>query len=150
YAVAATARAVTLALAGRRYDHRPLAVLLFAGPIGSGKTHLAQSLAQMLQGDARKLIYINCQQLSQATDPLLNLYEQMAAGYWHMCTPIPPPPTPFSVVVFEEIDKMSPPFRDHLAASIDRGELRAGGCYFSLHNSFIILTSHLSRKQTDQ
>src|SRR5262245_50948335 len=149
-AVAATARAVTLALAGRYHDHRPLAVLLFAGPIGSGKLHLAQSLAQMLQGQACNLVYINCQQLGQVDDPLLNLHEQIAATYWHPSAPGLGLPRPFSIVVFEEIDKTPPAFRDHLAAAIDRGELHTRGSLFSLHNSFIILTSHLSKRQTDQ
>ncbi len=46
---------------------------------------------------------------------------------------------------------MAPPvFRDYLAAAIDRGVLYALGCMFSLRNTFIILTSDLSKKQTDQ
>jgi ATP-dependent Clp protease ATP-binding subunit ClpA len=149
-AVAAAARAVTLALAGRSHDHRPLSVLLFAGPIGAGKIHLAQALARMLRGHAQRLIYVNCQQLCQTTDPLSGLYEQLSAGYFFNYAISSISPTPFSVVVFEEIDKTSPAFRDHLAAAIDRGELHARGSFFSLHNSFIILTSHLSKKQTDQ
>lgn len=149
-AVAAVARAVTLALAGRRNDHHPLAVLLFAGPVGAGKIHLAQSLARVLLGDSRRLIYVNCQQLSQAGDPLANLHEQLAAGYWFASAPVTYPPPPFSVIVFEEIDKLPLTFRDHLAAAIDRGELHARGCFFSLRNSFVILASHLSKKQTDQ
>src|SRR6266498_2321574 len=50
YAVAALVRSVTLALANRRYSDssRPLATLLFAGPTGSGKMHVAQALASDL------------------------------------------------------------------------------------------------------
>jgi ATP-dependent Clp protease ATP-binding subunit ClpA len=149
-AVAAVARAVTLALAGRRSDHHPAAVLLFAGPIGAGKINLAQSLARVMAGQARRLIYINCQQISQADDPHLNLQEQLAAEYQVACMPAPSQPAPFSVVVFEEIDKMPLAFRNHLAAVIDRGELHGRGYVFSLRNAFVILTSHLSKKQTDQ
>ncbi|MCI0335977.1 MAG: AAA family ATPase [Acidobacteria bacterium] len=149
-AVAAVSRAVTLALAGRCHANRPLAVLLFAGPFGSGKTHVAQSLAHTFLGNAGKLIYVNCQQLSEADDPLLNLHEQLASGYWYASASPPFWPAAFSIVVFEEIDKAPLTFRDHLAAAIDRGELQSRGCFFSLRNAFIILTIHLSKKKADQ
>ena len=150
-AVAAVSRAVTLALAGRRYHaNRPLAVLLFAGPFGSGKIHVAQSLARTFLGNACKLIYVNCQQLSEAADPLINLHEQLASGYWYAHAIPPFRASAFPIVVFEEIDKAPPTFRDHLAAAIDRGELQSRGCFFSLRNAFIILTIHLSKKKADQ
>jgi len=147
-AVAAAARAVTLALAPRSRDQRPLAVLLFAGPLGAGKFELAQALAQVLSGHSHKLIYLNCQQLAQAAAPLLNLSEQLLAGYWSACATAWL--SPFSVIVFEEIDKAPPTFRDYLAVALNRGELYLRGPLFSLHNAFIILTTHLSKKKTDQ
>jgi ATP-dependent Clp protease ATP-binding subunit ClpA len=149
-AVAAVSRAVTRALAGRYHDNRPPAALLFAGPIGSGKTQVAQALANMLFGNAHKLISVNCQQLSESADPFLNLYEQLAAGYWFARATPPYWPSPFSILVFEEIDKAPLTFRDHLSAAIDRGELQARGWLFSLQNTFVILTINLSKKKTDQ
>jgi len=158
YAVASLARAVTLALAGRRYSDSsgPLATLLFAGPIGSGKMHVAQALARVLLGNACKLIYVDCQILSQQSNsqsnqyPQSNLYEQLIAG--SALSQMTPPftPAPFSIVVFEKIEMAPPVFRDYLAAAIDRGVLCALGCMFSLRDTFIILTSDLSKKQTDQ
>ena len=158
YAVAALARAVTLALADGRHSNSdyPLAVLLFAGPTSSGKMHVAKALAQVLLGDDRKLIYVNCQILGQPPNSQSNLYaesslhEQLMAG--SLLSQITPPfkPFPFSILVFEKIEKAPPVFRDFLAASIDRGVLYTLGCMFSLRNTFIILTSDLSKKQTDQ
>jgi ATP-dependent Clp protease ATP-binding subunit ClpC len=152
YAIAALTRAVTLALADGRYSDssRPLAALLFAGPIGSGKMHLAQALAQVLLGNERKLIYVNCQILGQASDLQSNLCEQLMAG--SMLSQVTPPfrPSPFSILVFERIDKATSVFRDYLAAAIDRGVLHTVGHMFSLRNTFIILTGDLSKKQTDQ
>jgi ATP-dependent Clp protease ATP-binding subunit ClpC len=158
YAIAALTRAVTLALTYRRHDNanRPLAVLLFAGPTGSGKIYVAQSLAHVLLGDKRKVIYINCQllQLPSATQPspypLSSLYEQLMAG--SLLSQMTPPftPSPFSVLVFERIDQAPPVFRDYLATAIDRGVIYASGNIFSLRNTFTILTSDLSKKQTDQ
>jgi ATP-dependent Clp protease ATP-binding subunit ClpA len=149
-AVAATARAVTLALAGCRHEHHPASVLLFAGPIGAGKVHLAQSLAQVLLGQSRRSVYVNCQQLEQADDPLANLHEQLAAECWFATAHAPYGASPFSVVIFEEVDTTPPAFRDYLAAAIDRGELHTRGSFFSLRNAFVILTINLSKKQTDQ
>src|SRR5262245_32198809 len=153
YAVASLARAVTLALASPSYSDssRPLATLLFAGPTGSGKMHVAQALARVLLGNESKSIYVNCQILSQQTNlyPQSSLFEQLMAGT--ALSQMTPPFTqaPFSIVVFEKIELAPPVFRDYLAAAIDRGALFALGRMFSLRDTFIILTSDLSKKQTD-
>lgn len=158
YAVAALTRAVTLALADRRYagSNRPLAVLMFAGPVGAGKINAAQALAKVLFGDERKVIYVNCQLLNPSSPQpsslyqLSNLHEQLMAG--SLITRMIPPfeSSPFSVLVFERVDKAPQSFRDHLATAIDRGVLYTLGSVFSLRNTFVILTSDLSKKQTDQ
>src|SRR5262249_22684249 len=148
----------TLALADERCSNSnyPLAALLFAGPTSSGKMHVAKALAQVLLGDVCKLIYVNCQILNQPSNSQSNLYaqsnlyEQLMAG--SLLSQITPPfnSSPFSILVFEKIEKAPPVFRDYLAAAIDRGILYTPGCMFSLRNTFIILTSDLSKKQTDQ
>ena len=150
YAVTALTRAVTLALAGRRHRLQPLAALLFVGPSGSGKMHAAKSLARVLLGHERKLISVNCPQLAQAADPLANLGEQLMVGHWLANTTPPFWPVPFSIIVIEKIDKAPAAFRDYLAAAFDRGELYTRGQLFSLHPTFIILTSDLTKKQTEQ
>jgi ATP-dependent Clp protease ATP-binding subunit ClpC len=150
YAVTALTRAVTLALAGRRHSRRPLAVLLFVGPSGSGKTHVAQSLARVLHGHERKLISVNCSQLAQSADPLNNLGEQLTVGHWLANATLPDQPSAFSILVIEKVDKVPATFRDYLAAAIDRGQLYAAGQLFSLRNAFIILTSDLAKRQTEQ
>lgn len=154
YAVAALTRAVTLALASRRYadSGRPLATLLFAGPTGSGKMHVAQALTRVLLGNECKSIYVNCQILNQQQNsyPQSSLYEQLTAG--SALAQMTPPfnHAPFSIVVFEKIEMAPSVFRDYLAAAIDRGVLCALGCMLSLRDTFIILTSDMSKKQTDQ
>src|SRR5262245_56767576 len=154
YAVAALTRAVTLALASRRHSDssRPLATLLFAGPTGSGKMHVAQALTRILLGNECKSIYVNCQILSQQSNASSqsSLYEQLMAGTALSQMTPPFTPSPVSILVFEKIELAPPVFRDYLAAAIDRGVLFALGCMFSLRDTFIILTSDLSKKKTDQ
>jgi ATP-dependent Clp protease ATP-binding subunit ClpA len=150
YAIAALTRAITLALSGWRRQQQPLAVLLFVGPTGAGKAHTARALAQVLLGNSRKLLMVNCPQLAQAADPFANLYEQLVVGEWLAQTTAAPPPVPFSLVLIEKIERATPAFRDYLAAALDRGALYARGSLFSLRNAFVILTSDLSRKQADQ
>ena len=84
----------------------PLATLLFAGPTGSGKMHVAQALARVLLGNECKSIYVNCQILGQQPNPhpQSGLYEQLMAG--SALSQMTPPFTqsPLSVVVFEKIE----------------------------------------------
>jgi ATP-dependent Clp protease ATP-binding subunit ClpA len=150
YAVAALTRAVTLALTRMRPQNRPVAALIFAGPTGSGKTHVARSLAQVMFGDERSVMYVNCRQVSQARDQWQNLFEQLVAGYWQISTRHPLYGLPFIILVFEEIDKAPSELRENIAAGIERGGLLAKGLFFSLRDTLIIMTTTLSKKQTDQ
>src|SRR5262245_56889139 len=150
YAVAALTRAVTLALTRMRAPNRPVAALIFAGPTGSGKTHVARSLARVLFGDEGSVMYVNCQQVSQANDHLQNLYEQLVAGYCQVSARRPFYRLPFVILVFEEVDKAPAELREDLAAGIERGGLPAKGLFFPLHDTLIIMTTTLTKKQTDQ
>ncbi|HSE98222.1 MAG TPA: AAA family ATPase [Blastocatellia bacterium] len=150
YAVTALTRAVTLAMTGMFYRNRPLAVLLFVGPIGSGKTHAAQALSRVLLGNEKKMIFVDCQQLSNGTDPLLNLQQQLMMGCWRSQTAPPHFRSPFSVILIEDVDKATPVLRDNLVLGIDRGEILTPGGFFSLRNAFIILTTTITRKKADQ
>jgi ATP-dependent Clp protease ATP-binding subunit ClpC len=150
YAVAALTRAITIALTRMRAPNRPIAALLFAGPAGSGKTHVARSLARVIFGDEGSVIYVNCQQVSQAKDPLVNLSQQLLGGYSQLAIRPWLPAAPFVILVFEEIDKATAQLRDDLAAAIERGALLTGGLVFPLHNTLMIMTTTLTKKQADQ
>jgi ATP-dependent Clp protease ATP-binding subunit ClpA len=148
YAVAALTRAVTLAFAGLRRRGDVLGVLLFIGPPSSGKTHMARTLARVLTGNELSMVYVNCQQLGQDADHLVSLEGQLASAQ-RPANGIASLPA-FQTVVFEEIDKASPAFRDDLALAIDCGSISLPRGPFPLRNSFVILISDLSRKKADQ
>lgn len=149
YAVAAVTRAVTLAVAGLRRRGDVLGVLLFIGPAGSGKTHMARSLARVLTGSDQAILYVNCQQLGDAADHRVSLEGQLTST--HVQPQAQGASMPAShLVVFEEIDKAPAAFRDDLALAIDCGSISTPGRAFPLRNSFVILISDLSRKKADQ
>ena len=150
YAVDALARAVTLAIAGLRRRSDVLGVLLFIGPASSGKTHMARTLARMLTGSEQAMLYVNCQQLGEAPDHLASLERQLTSTHSQPPAPSVSSRPDFQLVVFEEIDKAPPAFRDDLALAIDCGSITTPGHAFPLRNSFVILISDLSGKKAGQ
>src|SRR5215813_1619443 len=105
YAVAALTRAITLALSGRNNRDGTLSVLLFVGATGSGKAHMARVLARLLLGNQRKMIWLNCQQFDQKTDPLPAFETQLVNEFWQSQIAPPYGPHTFRIIVFEDIDK---------------------------------------------
>ena len=150
YAVSALTRAVTLAFSGLRRRGNVLSVLLFIGPAGSGKTHMARTLARVLTGSEQGMLYVNCQQADQNTDPNASIETQLAFRFRLSPTSGVAPPSDFQLIVFEEIDKTPPAFLDDLAVAIDCGSIPTPGGTLALRNAFVILVSDLSRKKADQ
>jgi ATP-dependent Clp protease ATP-binding subunit ClpC len=152
YAVAALTRAVTLALAGLRRPSGVLGVLLFFGPASSGKTHMARLLSRLLTGSEQSMTYINCQQLDQLdrADSVDGLKGEFNSRVWEAQPSQAPSPTWYRVVVFEQIDKAPPTFRDDLALAIDCGAITIRGRPLPLGNAFVVLISDLPRKKADQ
>src|SRR5262244_3714441 len=135
YAVDAVTRAITLAYAGLRRRGNMLGVLLFIGPAGSGKTHMARTLSRLLTGSEHAMLYVNCQQLDPATDPLASFEGQVKAKN-RAAAGVASSPA-FNLIVFEEIDKATDAFRDDLALAFDCGSIALPGGVFPLSNSFV-------------
>lgn len=125
---------------------RPRGVLFFAGPTGVGKTELAKTLTEMIFGDDQAYIRFDMSEFSaeHADQRLIGAppsYEGYSAG-GELTNAIRE--KPFSVVLFDEIEKAHPKILDKFLQILEDGRLTDGRgetVYFS--EAVIIFTSNL-------
>lgn len=131
---------------GTRVGGKPRGVLFLAGPTGVGKTELAKTLTELLFGDERAYIRFDMSEFSaeHADQRLLGAppgYVGHSAG-GELTNAIRE--KPFSVVLFDEIEKAHPRILDKFLQLLDDGVLTSGRgerVYFS--EAVIIFTSNL-------
>lgn len=131
---------------------RPRGVLFFAGPTGVGKTELAKALTELVFGDERAYIRFDMSEFSaeQSADRLVGAppgYVGHDAG-GELTNAIRQ--QPFSVVLFDEIEKAHPRILDKFLQVLDDGRLTDGSgstVYFS--EAVLVFTSNLGMKSTD-
>ncbi|HPE37320.1 MAG TPA: AAA family ATPase, partial [Spirochaetales bacterium] len=144
-AVSALASAVRRARAGIADPRRPLGSFIFLGPTGVGKTLLAKSLAAALFGSEDSLIRIDMSDFMEKH----NVARLVGAppgyvGYDEggMLTE-KVRRRPYSVVLFDEIEKAHPDVFNLLLQLLEEGELRDNlGHAVSFRNSVVIMTSN--------
>lgn len=146
-ALARVARAVRRSRAGLSDPGRPIGVFLFLGPTGVGKTETARALAEELFGDASKLIRIDMSEYMEAhsvarligAPPGYVGYEEgsgLAEQIRHK---------PYSVVLFDEVEKAHSRVLDILLALLEDGRLTDGrGRTADFRHALIILTSNIT------
>ncbi|MGW4331633.1 ATP-dependent chaperone ClpB [Rhodococcus koreensis] len=145
-AVVAVSDAVRRARAGVADPNRPTGSFLFLGPTGVGKTELAKSLADFLFDDERAMVRIDMSEYSEkhsvarlvGAPPGYVGYE--AGGQLTEAVRR----RPYTVVLFDEVEKAHPDVFDILLAVLDEGRLTDGqGRTVDFRNTILILTSNL-------
>jgi len=145
-AVEAVAQAIRTSRAGMRDSRRPTGAFLFLGPTGVGKTECARTLAEILFDDEDKIIRVD---MSECYDQhFISRLIGSPPGYvdsdrgGQLTEAVKK--NPYSVVLFDEIEKAYPNVLDLLLQVMDEGRLTdALGRLVSFRNTIIIMTSNI-------
>ncbi len=145
-AIESVADAIKVARAGLREKNKPIAVFLFLGPTGVGKTELAKSLAWAIFGDENAILRIDMSEYMEkhsvarliGSPPGYVGHEeggQLTEAVRRK---------PYSIVLFDEIEKANPEVFNVLLQVFDDGRLTDGkGKVVDFSNTVIIATSNI-------
>ncbi len=152
-AVKAVANAVRRARAGIQSPDRPIGKFIFLGPTGVGKTEVARSLAEFLFNDKHSMIRIDMSEFQEkhsvarliGAPPGYIGYEE--GGYLTEAVRR----KPYSVILFDEIEKAHPEIFNVLLQLLDDGRLTDGqGRTVNFKNTIVIMTSNLASEYIQQ
>jgi ATP-dependent Clp protease ATP-binding subunit ClpC len=148
-AISAVSRAIRRTRAGLKDPKRPSGSFIFLGPSGVGKTELAKTLAEYLFGDEDSLIHLDMSEYMEkhtvsrligsppgyvGYDEGGQLTEQVRRK-------------PFSVVLFDEVEKAHPDVFNTLLQILEDGRLTdAQGRSVDFKNTILIMTSNLGTR----
>ncbi len=144
--IQAVANALRRARAGLADENRPLGSFMFLGPTGVGKTELAKTLAEFMFNDEKALVRIDMSEYMErhATSRLIGSppgyvgHEeggQLTEIVRHR---------PYSLILFDEIEKAHPEVFNLLLQILDNGRLTDGrGKIVNFKNAIIIMTSNV-------
>jgi ATP-dependent Clp protease ATP-binding subunit ClpB len=145
-AIQAVANAIRRARAGLQDPNRPLGSFIFLGPTGVGKTELARALAEFLFDDEHAMIRIDMSEYQEkhtvsrmiGAPPGYVGYDE--AGQLTEAVRR----RPYSVVLFDEIEKAHPEVLNVMLQLLDDGRLTDGkGRTIDFKNTVVIMTSNL-------
>ncbi|MFM7355434.1 MAG: ATP-dependent Clp protease ATP-binding subunit, partial [Actinomycetota bacterium] len=148
-AIKALSQAIRRTRAGLKDPKRPGGSFIFAGPSGVGKTELSRTLAQFLFGDEDALIALDMSEYSEKhTASRLFGAPPGYVGYdegGQLTEKVRR--RPFSVVLFDEIEKAHPDIFNSLLQVLEEGRLTdAQGRQVDFKNTVIIMTTNLGTR----
>ena len=148
-AVSAVARAIRRSRVGLKDPNRPIGSFLFLGPTGVGKTELTKALADCLFGDENAMIRVDMSEFMEGhsiskligSPPGYVGYDE-AGGLTEKVRR-----KPYSVVLFDEIEKAHPDVMNLLLQILDDGRLTDNqGRTVNFKNTVIIMTSNVGAR----
>ncbi len=152
-AIHAISNALRRARAGLSDERRPLGSFIFLGPTGVGKTELAKSLAQFMFNDERALVRVDMSEYMErhaisrliGSPPGYVGFEdggQLTETVRHR---------PYSVILFDEVEKAHPEVFNILLQILDDGRLTDGkGRAVNFKNTIIIMTSNVGSEYLNE
>jgi ATP-dependent Clp protease ATP-binding subunit ClpC len=148
-AIKALSQAIRRTRAGLKDPRRPGGSFIFAGPTGVGKTELAKTLAEFLFGDEDALIQLDMSEFSEkhtvsrlfGSPPGYVGYEEGGQLTEKVRR------KPFSVVLFDEVEKAHPDIFNSLLQILEDGRLTdSQGRMVDFKNTVIIMTTNLGTR----
>ena len=145
-AISTLARALRRSRTGLRDPRRPIGSFLFLGPTGVGKTLLARTLATQIFGDEKALIQVDMSEYAERHEvsrlvgapPGYVGYDQGGQLTERVRR------RPYSVVLFDEVEKAHPDVMQTFLQILDEGRLTDGqGRRVDFRNTVVVLTSNL-------
>ncbi|MDE6597786.1 MAG: ATP-dependent Clp protease ATP-binding subunit [Clostridia bacterium] len=151
-AVTAVAKAIRRARAGLSEPNKPIGSFIFVGPTGVGKTDLAKALAESMFGDERLMIRLDMSEFMEkhSVSKLIGAppgyigYDEAGGG--QLTEKVRR--KPYSVVLFDEVEKAHPDVFNVLLQILDDGRLTdSKGRVVNFKNTIIIMTSNVGASQ---
>jgi ATP-dependent protease Clp ATPase subunit len=142
--------AIQRASVGLKREHEPLGCFLFTGNTGVGKTETAKALSEVLDAP---LVRIDCQEYQHSHEVAkLTGSPPGYVGYdegGHLTKEVAK--SPFSIVLFDEIEKAHSNFHERVLQILDDGVLTEskGGKKVSFKQCFVLMTSNIGVKEVD-
>jgi ATP-dependent Clp protease ATP-binding subunit ClpC len=152
-AVKALSKAIRRTRAGLKDPKRPSGSFIFAGPSGVGKTELSKALAEFLFGDEDSLIALDMSEYAEkhtasrlfGSPPGYVGYEEGGQLTEKVRR------KPFSVVLFDEVEKAHPDIFNSLLQVLEEGRLTdAQGRVIDFKNTVIIMTTNLGSRDVSK